>query len=212
MRTAIASLTVVAALAAAAHAAPLLPGGSVSPIPVYGTTLNASTPVSTVNTSVFTSPSGNFSGELRSQVVTNAADNPFGAGFLSFAYVLINNQTSNDSLGRFTVNGFGSFLIDSGSETLTGVPGFTDAFESTRQVDGDSVGWTFADLGTYSRLLPGGTSRIFVLHTNATTFSLNAASVIDGDIASATAWAPLPTPGAASLLGLGAVAAFRRRR
>ncbi|HZW06121.1 MAG TPA: hypothetical protein VFF65_03275 [Phycisphaerales bacterium] len=209
----IATFVVTTALvAAAATATPLLPGGSVSPIPVYGTSLNAATPVSPTFTSNFTSPGGNYTGELRSGVFTNCADNPFGLGFLTFAYVLLNDPLSNDALGRFTVNGFGSTSIDSGSEPLTSPPGFTDAFENTRQADGDSVGWTFVDLAAYTRLMPGGTSRIFVLHTNATTYGLNAASVIDGDIAVAQAYAPLPTPGAAALLGLGGLAIARRRR
>jgi hypothetical protein len=207
-----APIVTVALVTAAASAAPLLPSGSVSPIPVYGTSLLVATPVTGTFISAFNSPSGNYSGTLNSQVFTNCADNPFGAGFLTFAFALVNNGTSTDSLGRFTVNGFGTFSIDSGSDPFSNAPGFTDAFENNRQADGDSVGWTFADLGPYSRLAPGTNSRIFVLHTNATTYSLNAASVIDGDIAIAQAYAPLPTPGAASLLGLGAVAAFRRRR
>lgn len=205
-------VTVAALVASAASATPLLPGGSVSPIPVYATPFTSWTPVSSVNVSVFNSPSGNFSGELRSQVFTNSPDNPYGAGFLTFAYILQNYAGSNNALGRFTVNGFAGYLIDSGTDPLTANPSYVDAFESTRQFNGDSVGWTFSDLGPYTRLQPGTSSRLFILHTNATLFDLNAASVIDGDIASATAWAPVPTPGAGALLGLGTLAALRRRR
>ncbi|HYD01667.1 MAG TPA: hypothetical protein VEB22_10615 [Phycisphaerales bacterium] len=211
MKTAIFTVT-AALIATAATATPLLPGGSVSPIPVYGTTLNAATPVAPTFISNFTSPGGHYTGQLRSGVFTNCADNPFGLGFLTFAYVLLNDVTSTDALGRFTVNGFGTTSIDSGSEPLTANPAYTDAFENTRQADGDSVGWTFVELGMFSRMMPGDTSRIFVLHTNATTYGINAASVINGDIATAQAYAPLPTPGAAALLGLGGLAIARRRR
>lgn len=206
------AMTFAAALvASAASASPLLPGGSVSPIPVYANTLNAATLVSATNTSNFASPGGLYTGTLYSQVFTNCVDNPYGLSALSFVYILVNDTTSVNSLGRFTVNGFGSYLTDSGSDPFSS-PTQTDAFESTRQSDGDSLGWSFINAGPYSRMNPGAISRYFVVHTNATTYSLNAASVIDGDIATATAWAPVPTPGAGALLGLGTLAAMRRRR
>ena len=208
----LAAFTVAAAIvASAATASPLLPGGSVSPIPTFANSMLTATPVTATNSYAFTSPGGLYSGLLTSQVFTNCADNPFGPNAYSFLYVISNDALSANSIGRFTVNGYGLVPTDVGMDPF--VPfALTQAFENTRQADGDSLGWSFVDLPTFGRLTPGSISRAFVVHTPATTYYLNDASVIDGDIAVAQAYAPLPTPGAGALLGLGTLAAFRRRR
>jgi hypothetical protein len=205
-------IVATALVASAVNATPLPANGSVSPIPVYGSTFTSWTSVSPgFMTSTFSAAT--FSGEIRSQVFTGSPDNPYGAGALTFVYILQNYAVSAHSLGRFTVNGYTGVSVDSGADPATATPAFVDAFESNRTGDGESVGWTFLDLPPgYTELAPGTSSRLFVLHTNATAYAVNNVSVIDGDIASALAYAPVPAPGAGALLALGAAAAFRRRR
>jgi len=208
------NLLVAAALpgvvVSAALAAPLLPGWSVSPVPVYPNSIFAATPASPYLSSPFVA-APLFAGTLNSQVFVNMPDNPYGPGFLSFAYQVTNNAGSANSLGRFTINGYTGFQTDVGSDPAS-LPAFIDAFEATRQADGSSVGFTFINAGPYTQVGPNQNSRIFVVHTNATQWQILPASVIDGAIATADAYAPLPTPGAGAALGLGALAALRRRR
>lgn len=197
--------------AAIACATPLLPGSSVQPLTNYANSINTATVAAPFMSVPFVSPGLLYSGTLNSQVFVNMPDNPYGAGFLSFAYQLTNDAGSQNTLGRFTINGYTGFNTDVGND-----PGYLSivaAYEATRQADGSSIGFTFLNAPVGSGLVaPGTFSYVFVVHTNATLFTISPAAVIDGDIAVATAYSPLPTPGAGALLALGAVASFRRRR
>ena len=136
--------------------------------------------------------------------VTNAADNPFGPNALTFVYLVQNNAVSADALGRLSVNGFTGFNTDVGMDPFGIGQGLIDCFENTRTADGESLGWSFLNLpGVFQQVAPGQSSSYFVVHTNATQYNWSTAAVIDGAIANANAWAPLPTPGAGALLGLG---------
>jgi MYXO-CTERM domain-containing protein len=199
--------------AAIACATPLLPGSNVQPLTTYANTVNSATQVGGFLFSNFTSPGGLYSGHLTSAVFINMPDNPYGAGFLSFAYQLVNDSTSSHSLGRFTITGYTGFNTDVGNDPFYATGTNVAGFEATRQADGSSIGFTFLAAPVGGGLVtPGVNSYVFVVHTNATLFTISPASVIDGDIANAEAYSPLPTPGAGALLALGAVASLRRRR
>lgn len=195
--------------AAVATATPLPIGGTVTPLNYYPTSVNAATVVQPLVASNFSS--ANFSGTLLSGVVTNDLNNPFGANFLTFVYFIINGAGSTDSLGRFTVNGFGTFGTDVGMDPFGIGGGLIDAFENNRSNSGDELGWSFLNAGVFDQVGPGQQSSYFVVHTNATTFNWSTAAIIDGNIAEANAWAPLPTPGAGAALAMGLLASARRR-
>lgn len=210
MNTTIFALS-TAVLVSAAAASPLLPGGSVSPVPVYPNTVNAATLVAGPLNSPFSS--ANFGGVMLSLVVTNCADNPYGLNALTFVYGFYNSDTSADAIGRLTVNGYTGFNTDVGIDPFSAtLPAAQTPFEATRQADGSSVGWTWLNAGPFNQVGPSQSSPYLVVHTNATAYTTSTASLIDGAIATADTYAPLPTPGAAALLGLGSLAAFRRRR
>jgi len=210
MKSIIVSAAVAGLAASCALASPLLPNGSVSPIPVYTNSIFSATAASAYLSVPFAAVPL-YSGTLNSQVFINMPDNPYGPGFLSFAYQVTNNAGSANSLGRITINGYTGFGTDVGSDPGS-MATFVDAFEATRQADGSSIGFSFLNLGPYTQVGPNQVSRIFVVHTNATQWQILPASVIDGDVTMADAYAPLPTPGAGAVLGLGTLAAFRRRR
>lgn len=205
--------TVAGLAVSSAFASPLLPGGSVSPIPVYTNSLLTATLVAPYLQMPFSS-GGLFAGTLNMAVFTNMPDNPYGSTFLSFAYQLSNDASSSNSLGRFTVNGYSGFLTDVGTDgdAVYNTPAYLAGFEATRQSDGSSIGFSFLNGGGFSQIGPGGFSRVFIVHTNATAWTMSPASVIDGDIATTEAYSPVPTPGAGALLGMGLIAAGRRRR
>jgi MYXO-CTERM domain-containing protein len=198
--------------AAIACATPLLPGSNVQPLAMYPNSVDVATPASPFLNVPFTSPGLLYSGNLISRVFINMPDNPYGAGFLSFGYQIFNDGTSGHSLGRFTINGYTGFSTDVGFDPNY-LGGTVAAFEATRQADGSSIGFTFLNAPVGAGLIaPGTFSHVFVVHTNATQYTISPASVINGDIAVASAYSPLPTPGAGALLALGAVASLRRRR
>ena len=206
----IAFVVATSLVAAAAYATPLLPGSNVQPVNVFPNSIDTATQVGSYLFSPFSSPGGLYSGSLTSGVFINMPDNPYGAGFLSFVYQILNDAGSQNSLGRFTINGYSGFGTDVGFDPNYGG---INAFEATRQPDGSSIGFSFLAAPVGPGLVgPGTYSLGFVVHTNATLYTISPASVIDGDIAPTSAYSPVPTPGAGALLGLGTLAAFRRRR
>lgn len=200
----------VAALAFAgttAFAAPLLPGGSVNFLtPGYAVAPPGGLPIATLNTPFVYSGIGSpFSGILTSEVYNEG-------GFLTFVYRVSNTSTTTESFGAYTVNGFGGWAIDAGVMPIG--PGLFP-FDIERSLSGGEVTSLFGNTGSplHGRVLPGMTSDVTILRTNATQYGHNIGAVIDGSVAgNIDILAPIPTPGAGALLGLGTLAAFRRRR
>lgn len=201
-------IAAIGVVAGSALATPLPIGGTVSPVGTFPHTVDLDTIVQPLTPSTFSCSV--FSGTLYSGIVLNSADNPFGPGHLTFVYYAHSDSTSVHSIGRFTVIGFGSFGTDVGIDPLSS-PAQLNAFENNRPI-ANELGWSFLNAPPLSQIGPGADSSYFVVHTDATTYSWSDASLIDGDIATAHAWAPVPTPGTGALLGLGTLAAFRRRR
>ncbi len=202
-------------------------------LPMSGTTFNSGGNMSTSLGSfsllasmssafIATDPTA-FSGVLDSYVLANNTDNPLGG--LSFAYRLTNNQSSNDAIHRLALNGFSGLqlqagYLDGGVSPTGGAAGtgLTPTLVDRGLAPGDNIGFGFLQ-GTVSgisfdSLDPGLTSRYLVVYTNAATYSTTMASVIDGSVASAATFAPIPEPETYGMMlaGLALMGFVARRR
>lgn len=212
-------------LAGGANAQVVLPAGST--IFNTGGALQATLGVFSLlasKTSAFTAndPTA-FSGVLDSWVLSGDTNNPLHG--LDFVYRLTNAATSADAIHRIAVNGFSNVLVDAGylnsGTTPTGgviSGGLTPTLVDRAIAPGDNAGWSFLSGTisglTFNSLNPGEVSRYLVLYTNATSFGNSMASVIDGSVASAATFAPVPEPETYALMlaGLGLMGFVGRRR
>lgn len=167
----------------------LAPGGTVVPnsaAPPAGATVLANT-----GPESFTSNTGLVSGTALSAVLRDPS-NVFGANDLDFVYQVMNSANSIDAIGRLTAINFTGFLTDV-SFTTTGaavpggfVNGSVPPNTADRSLGGDTVGFNFAA----NSFLPGTTSFLLIIQTNATLFQPGTLNIIDGGIASVPAFAP----------------------
>jgi hypothetical protein len=203
-----------ALVAAAASASPLLPGGVTFPAsPEVDGAVGPLVQVATL-TSNFNDVNNNYTGSVISTVYTNDPTNPFGPNAYTFTYIVNNDATSTDGLGRFTALGFAGLLTDVSFCPLFPLIG-TAPFQQDRQVS-DEIGWSFANIpiaGGFpsSQILPGTNSYMLVVQVPVDFYHVSTGNVIDGSIATMEILAPIPTPSAGALIGLGLLASARRR-
>ena len=210
-----AALTLSLLVSAAAGASLLPPGTGGQPPDVFagcaGCTLLAAIDSGIVSAS-FDGVVLNF--DLVTAVYADPS-NTFGAGKLDFMYQVTNEATSTDSIGRVTATDFAGFATDVGF-TATGaslpggffangsvVPGFVD------RNTGTTVGFGFTV--PLALVPPGQASMVLVIETDANTFALGEASVIDGKATTLSAFGPsqsesVPEPGTLLLLACGILA------
>jgi len=178
------------------------------------------------NSAPFTSSTGFDSGTLISAVYQET-----GSGTLDFYYQVVLNTTSTncggggqpgcDPLSRETnidYNNGGpwtTWAATRGDAVDVFSAGTVFPITADRNAGGNVVGFSFQPPDG-AKIQPGQTSAILIVSTNATDYSLGAASVIDGGVTTVSAFQPgaVPEPATMALFGLGllAVAGIRRLR
>ena len=198
----------VVLMAAQAWAAPLLPGTSAlaaaEPDPLGGVVVAGPLVTPLIGAA--------FNATVTSWVYQGDAASPFPNG-LTFVYQVSNMDTSTDAIGRFTANGFmtGATVWQTDASFQPGA-GLLAPSTVNRSINGNVVGYSFVGppLGP-STLLPGATSMLMVVQTNAPDWTTATGNVIDGSIASGPIYAPVPEP-ASMLFLVGGLGVLLRRR
>jgi len=183
-------------------AAPLTAGGVLFPTPIVP---EPAGPLSLVAADVQLISTPTFDGVLSSLALSGDTNNPYGG--LTFVYILSNVNTSADAIGRLAVTGWTGFLTDAGYGGLFAprpAPAFMD-----RDPAGDVIGATFSPNGIDPNadfLSPGLSSRAIFIRTDAPSWKMTDASVIDGSVATVKTLGPaVPEPSTLVLAGLGLV-------
>ena len=198
-----------------AHATVLTPGTGGQLPDIFpgcsGCTLLASRDTGVVTT---TSNGVTLSFDLVAAVYADPS-NTFGAGNLDFMYQVTNEGRSNDSIGRVTTTNFTGYLTDVGFATSgSSLPGgiFVNGIVAPGLVDrntASTVGFGFAVPPLFALIGPGQASTVLIIQTNATSFQLGNANVIDGQAISTDAFGPaggtppVPEPSSIILMGCG---------
>jgi hypothetical protein len=194
--------SLILALALSVQAAPLsdAPGSFLYPAPgepFSGASVLSGAPVAFSG--------ADFSGTLTSSVWKSDA-NPFGADKLTFTYLLTNNSETH-TFSRLTISDYHGWLTDVSYDSASmGV-----APTVIERPIADVVAFNFLYLGD-GAITPGATSRLLVVHTNATDYAATMANVINGSVAQVASVAPVPEPAVSVLLAASAFSLFRRRR
>jgi len=180
--------------------------GLVPPATPTGTLL-----ASLVSPYSFVTTAGTTSGMLTSAVYKE------GGGTLDFYYQIANNASSATAIARETDTNFAGFLVALGFRVDGAgpfVPGTVAPVTGDLNGTGTVVGFSFNPPDS-AKVLPGLTSNVLVISTNATAFTAGNASLIDGGTQTVAAFQPLaavPEPSYSILLGGGLLLAGLRRK
>lgn len=185
-----------------AQAQTVLPVGGQVPVPVVGEPT-----LTIVDSKVSNFSAATIEGTLISVVATTAAtgDN------LIFAWIVFNGEDSDNVIGRVTVNGWTGWSSAVAQHDATSLTGdFGKLVERADRVSSDVIGFDFFKV--QDPLAPGTNSTVFWALSDATDYTDSWASIIDGTVATADTFAPVPEPATMLALGAGLAALAARRR
>lgn len=181
----------------------LIPAAS-EPDPTAGAVVASTGPVP------FSVP-GAYSGTLTTTVISGDPSNILGG--LTFTYLLTHDGVAGpNSIGRLTVTDFIGFATDASYKPVPGVaPASID-----RNVSADVVGFNFVPTPIdplAGFLVPGSSSALLVVQTDAPMFADSTAFVIDGGVTGVPSLGPVvPEPATLACFAVAAVGLIRRRR
>jgi hypothetical protein len=205
------ALAVVASFASQAHGAALVPGSVLIPSAAEADPVGATLVFST-GAVPFSVP-GSFTGTLTTSVYSGDTSNTLGG--LTFTYLVTNDASSANSIGRLTVGEFAGFATDGSYQvpTTAVAPASID-----RNVSGDVVGFNFVPTPVdplTGFLTPGASSSLLVVQTDATLYAPSLANLIDGGVTSVASLGPaVPEPSTVALVlgSLVSLGVYRLRR
>ena len=205
------ALVVCLAMAPCSQATPLLGTVLTSPgFTVFPGLVPIGTPTGTLLASLvepfsFSTTAGTTSGTLTTAVYRESG------GTLDFYYQVANSANSATAIGRETNTSFAGvttwtgFRVD-GSGVF--VPGTVAPVTADEEVSGSTVGFSFIPPNT-AKIMPGLTSNVLVISTNATLFTVGNTAVIDGGSQTLAAFEPTQgTPEPATILLVGGLLAL----
>jgi PEP-CTERM motif len=177
-------------LASAAFGTTLVPGATAGAdvVSAAGWTLLADTGKQNATAATFT-------GVGEAWVYSNSV-----TGGLDFVYQFMNNSTSIDPNERITASSFAGWAVNAGYILGLGNPPNLVSLSA----NGAVVGFEFTP-GSFN-VLPGETTDLLVVETNATDYKPGQFSIQDGSTATLDAFAPatlVPEPASLALLGAG---------
>jgi len=198
-----------------AHATLLAPGGTAVPVAEPLNPLSATIVANTgVQNYSVSSGGDSMTGTGQAWVVTNYANNPFGAGDLTFVYqVSLTGGTASGSpaiVERLSMSSFGSFLTDVGYFAQSGTQKIPP--NATRSSNGSVVGFDY----TTNVINIGDKTTLLIVNTNATLFTSGTLTVQDGLTANLNGYSPTAVPEPATIAmafaGLPVLGLFWARR
>lgn len=169
---------------------PTPPGNAVLPGIVPGGAPTGTLLASLSSPFAFSTTAGLTSGTLLTSVFREAG------GTLDFYYQLTNNAGSATAIAVETNVDFQGFPIasgyrfDGGSLGLGFVNGTVGPGYAELNGAGNVLGFNFAASGEFQKVIPGSTTVVLVISTNATGFTAGNASIIDGGAQTVAAFQP----------------------